>query len=284
MQRTKRETPVWTLGRSESTAIRVEKQIKEALLDGHFAAGDFLGSENDLTVQFGVSRLPIREALGRLEALGVVDIRTGAGGGARIAHGNPERFSEALAIQLKLIGLREKEVFDALLTVETAVVGFAAQAATDEDVARMREALELAESLVDSPKEFLRATMAFRKAVAGASHNHFLDIMMQAVVHVFYRTLVQYTTSAVARSVAGRHRLLFEAICRRDADTAREIVAHNTRLLSSKYLAARDVTRTNGAARKAARTPAAAASKGPAKAKTAKATKNRPAAGAKSTK
>lgn len=278
MQREKRETPVWTLGRSESTAIRVERQIKEALLDGHFAAGDFLGSENDLTTQFGVSRLPIREALGRLEALGVVDIRTGAGGGARIAHGNPERFSEALAIQLKLIGLREEEIFDALLTVETAVATFAAQAATDDDIARLREALEQAESRVDSPEEFLQATMAFRKAVAGASHNHFLDIMMQAVVHVFYRSLAKYTTSTVAKSVVGRHRALFEAISKRDADTAREIVAYNTSLLSKKYLAARDAALAAAGSPKLAK----AAAKAPGKAaKTARTT--RPAARARRT-
>lgn len=59
--------------------MRVEKQIKEAVLDGKLQPGDFLGSENDLAEQFQVSRLPIREAMGRLQALGVVDVRTGAG-------------------------------------------------------------------------------------------------------------------------------------------------------------------------------------------------------------
>ncbi|MFT3789931.1 MAG: FCD domain-containing protein [Rudaea sp.] len=253
MQRKKSETPVWKLGRSESTAIRVERQIKEALLDGHFVAGDFLGSENDLTAQFGVSRLPIREALGRLEALGVVDIRTGAGGGARIAQGNPERFSEALAIQLKLIGVREEEIFDALLTVETAVAAFAAQAATETDLAALEAALEKAEALVDTQDEFTQASMQFRNAVAHAAHNHFLEAMMQAVVHVLYRSLSPYTTSAVAKSVIGRHRALFDAIRDHDADAARDIVAQNTQLLRRKYLAARD------AAAKAAAKPAKAA-------------------------
>lgn len=240
MQRQKSETPVWKLGRSESTAIRVERQIKEALLDGHFVAGDFLGSESDLTAQFGVSRLPIREALGRLEALGVVDIRTGAGGGARIAQGNPERFSEALAIQLKLIGVREEEIFDALLTVETAIAGFAAQAATADDLTALEAALEKAEALVGTQDEFTRASMMFRNAVAHASHNHFLEAMMQAVVHVLYRSLSPYTTTAVAKSVIGRHRALYEAIRDRDAPAALEVVRQNNALLRKKYLAARD--------------------------------------------
>lgn len=240
MQRQKSTTPVWKLGRSESTAIRVERQIKEALLDGHFVSGDFLGSESDLTAQFGVSRLPIREALGRLEALGVVDIRTGAGGGARIAQGNPERFSEALAIQLKLIGVREEEIFDALLTVEVAVAAFAARAATAEDLAILKDMLERAESLIDTQDEFTHASMAFRNAVAHASHNHFLEAMMQAVVHVLYRTLSPYTTIAAAKSVTTRHRALYEALCERDAQAAQEVVRQSNALLRKKYLAARD--------------------------------------------
>ena len=240
MQRQKSETPVWKLGRSESTAIRVERQIKEALLDGHFVAGDFLGSESDLTAQFGVSRLPIREALGRLEALGVVDIRTGAGGGARIAQGNPERFSEALAIQLKLIGVREEEIFDALLTVETAVAAFAAQAATKEDLVELEAALEKAENLVGTQQEFTQASMAFRNVVAHAAHNHFLEAMMQAVVHVLYRSLSPYTTQAVAKSVIGRHRALYEAIREGNAEAAQEVVRQNNLMLRKKYLAARD--------------------------------------------
>lgn len=240
MLREKSATPVWKLGRSESTAIRVERQIKEALLDGHFVAGDFLGSESDLTAQFGVSRLPIREALGRLEALGVVDIRTGAGGGARIAQGNPERFSEALAIQLKLVGVREEEIFDALLTVETAVAGFAAKAATSEDLQELEQALGKAERLTDTQEEFTQASMAFRNAIARASHNHFLEAMMQAVVHVLYRSLSPYTTMASAKSVVTRHRALYEALRERDVEAAQEVVRQSNAMLRKKYLAARD--------------------------------------------
>ncbi|MFK0378718.1 MULTISPECIES: FadR/GntR family transcriptional regulator [Pandoraea] len=240
MSREKAETPVWKLGRAESTAMRVERQIKEALLDGHFAPGDFLGSENDLATQFGVSRLPIREALGRLQALGVVDIRTGAGGGARIAQGNPSLFSEALAIQLKLVGMSAEEIFDAQYTIEVAVAGLAAQAATAEDIETLEVALENAQALVGTQHEFTQASMAFRNAVAHASHNHFLEAMMQAIVHVLYRSLTPYTTETVAKGVIKRHRELLNAIRARNDEAARQVVSQNLNVLREKYLAARD--------------------------------------------
>ena len=51
------------------------------------------------------SRIVARDALRTLEALGIVEIKMGKGGGARIARGNPRLFAEALAVQLDLTGV-----------------------------------------------------------------------------------------------------------------------------------------------------------------------------------
>jgi GntR family transcriptional repressor for pyruvate dehydrogenase complex len=82
--------------------------------------------------------------------------------------------------------------------------------------------------------------MAFRNTVARASHNHFLEAMMQAVVHVLYRNLSPYTTAVAAKSVTARHRALYEAISERNADAAQEVVRQSNAMLRKKYLAARD--------------------------------------------
>jgi len=236
----KPETPVWKQGRTESTAMRVERQIKEALFDGHFTPGDFLGSENDLAAQFGVSRLPIREALGRLQTLGVVNIRSGAGGGARIAEGDPLRFSEALAIQLKLVDVSAEEIFDAQFAIEAAVAKLAARHATADDIEAMETALDRALSLINTQREFTQASMAFRIAVAKASQNRFLEAMIQAITHVMYRSLTPYTTETVAKGVIRRHRKLLDAIRAHDPQAAHDVVSKSLNALRKKYLIARD--------------------------------------------
>jgi GntR family transcriptional regulator, transcriptional repressor for pyruvate dehydrogenase complex len=54
----------------------------------------------------------------------------GKGGGARIAHGNPRLFAEALAVQLDLTGVSVAEIMDAQRAIETLGAELAAENAT----------------------------------------------------------------------------------------------------------------------------------------------------------
>ena len=202
----------WRTVRSEPAACRIERQIKAAILDRQFQVGDYLGSEHDLSAKLGVSRLPVREAIGRLQALGLVEVTTGATGGARVAAGRPEHIAELLAIQLVLEGLDADQVLVAQRIVEVAAAGMAARCAAPEDIARLESALAQAEHLVETPNAFTAASMAFHAAVGEASRNRFLSIMMQAIALALERITAPDTTVEIARSVVSRHRKLLQAI------------------------------------------------------------------------
>jgi len=92
-------------GRSSSLSAQIVTWVRDTLFAKTLKPGDFLGTEKDLAARFGVSRIVARDALRTLEALGIVEIRMGKGGGARIAQGNPRLFAEALAVQLDLTGV-----------------------------------------------------------------------------------------------------------------------------------------------------------------------------------
>ena len=83
-----------------------------------------------------------RDALRTLEALGIVEIKMGKGGGARIARGNPRLFAEALAVQLDLTGVTPGEVMDAQRAIECLSAELAAENATEADIARLRQLIE----------------------------------------------------------------------------------------------------------------------------------------------
>ncbi len=215
---------VWQAEKPETTAVRVERQIKEAVLDGQLSPGDVLGSEGDLATQFSVSRLPIREALGRLRALGVVDIRTGAGGGVRIASGNPTPAVEALAIQLQLAGVTPAEVFDAQFAIETVALPLAAKAATESDLLAIEAAIDAAQALVNESDDFTRASLVVHQAMVDAAHNHVLSATMRAIIYVLYRPVNEGTTPAIARGVIEHHRSLLAAIRDKDDDRVRQVL------------------------------------------------------------
>src|SRR5579863_5450425 len=87
-------------GRASTLSAQIVAEIRDALFEKRLKPGDFIGGEKDIAAKAGVSRIAARDALRTLEALGVVEIRMGSGGGARVARGNPRHFAEALAVQL----------------------------------------------------------------------------------------------------------------------------------------------------------------------------------------
>lgn len=214
----------WRSARSEPAGSRIERQIKAAILAGQCRPGDFLGSENDLAASLGVSRLPVREAVGRLQALGLVEVKTGAGGGVRVAAGKPDHIAEMLAIQLVLDGLDAEQVLVAQRIVEVAAVGIAARSAKADDIDGLERALAEAERLSENPKAFTAASMRFHAAVGAASGNRFLSIMMQAVALALEQVTAPDTTVEVARRVAANHRKLLNAIKARDEAASVQLI------------------------------------------------------------
>src|SRR5260221_11736825 len=86
--------------RTATMSTQIVAQVRDALFAKELRPGDFLGTEKDLAERFAVSRIVARDALRTLDAQGVVEIKVGSGGGARIARGNARLFAEALAVPL----------------------------------------------------------------------------------------------------------------------------------------------------------------------------------------
>src|SRR3954463_13460415 len=148
--------PIFIGGHSASLYGHIVGQVRDALFAKKLKPGDFLGTEKDLAARFGVSRIVARDALRTLEALGIVEIRMGKGGGARIAHGNPRLFAEALAVQLDLTGVSAAEIMDAPRAIETRGAELAAENATPADIAKLRRLLAEAQAAIGDLDLFTR--------------------------------------------------------------------------------------------------------------------------------
>ena len=136
---------------------RIVAEIRNAVFAGRLKPGEFLGSENDLAQQYGVSRITVRDALRSLSATGIVEIRQGAGGGARIAEGNLVHFADALAVQFQLAGVGAEETLGAQSAIEGMAAELAAEHRSEEDLEHMAKAMEQASALVDDPGAFTMA-------------------------------------------------------------------------------------------------------------------------------
>src|SRR5207237_634553 len=164
--------------RSVTMSSQIVAQVREALFAKELRPGDFLGTEKDLAERFAVRRIVARDALRTLEAQGVVEIKVGSGGGARIARGNARLFAEALAVQLDLAGVSVSEIMEAQRAIECLGAELAAVNSTAEDHARLRELIGDAARRIDDVPAFTRSSREFHLAVAQASHNRVLVVQL----------------------------------------------------------------------------------------------------------
>ncbi len=216
-----------SLAGGSTLSSRIVAEIRNAVFEGRFKPGDFLGSENNLAQQFGVSRITVRDALRSLFATGIVEIRQGAGGGARIAEGNLDHFADALAVQFRLAGVGADETLGAQSAIEGMAAELAAQHRTKEDLARMAAAMKQASSLVDDPVAFTEASLGFHLAVAEASHNRALVALLRALRYVVWPSENKRATVEVAARVQKAHRTIYEKIEARDGAGARKAMSHH---------------------------------------------------------
>jgi len=223
--------------RSATLSNQIVAQVREALFDKRLKPGDFLGTEKEMARSFGVSRIVARDALRTLEAQGIVEIRVGAGGGARIAKGNARLFAEVLAVQLDLAGVSTAEIMDAQRAVETLAAELAAINATPEDHARLRALLADAEAKIDDVDAYTRSSRDFHLAVAEASHNRVLVVQLRSLQHVSWPVQNLTLTPQVARRILDVHKQLATLIEMRDPAGARALMDDHIKMIRARRIA-----------------------------------------------
>jgi len=224
-------------GKSATLASRIVADVREALFERRFRPGEFLGTEKDLAARHGVSRIVARDALRTLEALGIVAISRGAGGGARITRGNPQLFAEALAVQLELADIDREEIMTAQGAVEGLAAELAARRATPVQILSLKKLVNEAEALLGELDAFTRSSLQFHLGIAEASHNRVLHYQLISLQHVSWPSRNRTLNRAVARRVLEAHRKLVALIEARDAREARLFMEAHVGMIRERRVA-----------------------------------------------
>ena len=163
----------------------VVDQIQEAVIDGRLKPGDVLPSEIKLKELFDTSRGTIREALRVLEQKGLIDIKTGVGGGAVVRSPDTAKVSESLDLLLQ----SQKVSFDQLAEfregIEGTVAALAAKRASSEDIRSLKDLISDEGALLEKPgidwQELLRMDVQVHISVAQAAGNPVYTAVLQMV-------------------------------------------------------------------------------------------------------
>lgn len=213
--------------RAVSAANKVVAEVRESLLANRFKAGDFLGTEATLAEYFGIGRSPMRDALRSLEAMGIIEIRVGLGGGVYVAQGNPDMFAEVMAIQLKLMGSTLQELLYAIWAVEGMAVDLAIDHCTDADLETFFAVLTDLKSLLGKPRKFVSRSVDFHAAIVNASHSRVLIAQAQMLRHILFAHYSTVLTAQAAQNVYTSLAKLAQKLRARDrAGAHAQLVAH----------------------------------------------------------
>lgn len=164
--------------------------IAQTLLNGQFEPGKVLPPERELALSLGVNRTSLRQALARLEQVGLV--RSHHGVGTVVC--DPTESTDAAVLAL-LVGRHGSDlVADALdvrQVLSPLVARLAARRAAPDDVARIEQALaEVA--LSTSPASAQRAEAVFFDAVIDATSSVALRFLWNALNAVYRSTLALF--------------------------------------------------------------------------------------------
>ena len=136
--------------------------ILEAIDRGDVAPGQRL-VETELADRFGMSRTPVREALQRLEAQGVV---AREGRSLRVATLDHDQLGELYEVRRVVEGLAAR---------------LAARHAAPEEIGLLRDMVSQDAALLNDPTALAMSNRRFHRQLHRASHNRYLNQMLESM-------------------------------------------------------------------------------------------------------
>ena len=200
---------------SEQVASRFLAMIKS----GNLRAGDRLPTEQQMTIAFGISRPPLREALKALTLMGVVESRQG--GRYTVTDLSPSRLVAPFNVMLSISDYDVHEHFEARAIVELKLISLAAERASPDQRKRIVQHAVDGRALTDDPVAFRLLDFEFHQALYDAASNRLLSALAQALYDVALDVRrVASSLPGIIETSVGQHIEIAEAVMLGDAAAA----------------------------------------------------------------
>lgn len=215
----------------EGKRKKAVQTILNAIKSGEYSAGEQLPPERELAQKLGISRNLLREAIGALEALGVIEVKKRLG--IFVSDVGFQEFVE----NNRFIPLWSSDLipqfFEMRLTIDVKAAQLAALRRDETELQKMRECLyELANVDISTPegkKAHAHYEFVLHNLVVAAAHNTIFSRIFEGLMMVMERNTeilhIDLTKDVEwADMVVEHHRGIVNAIEDRNADRAGKIM------------------------------------------------------------
>lgn len=197
---------------------RIAQSIRERIVRGDLTPGDRLPNERDLAAAYGVSRNVVREAVRALAKDGLVEARQGSG--TYVANGTSSALGDSLELAFSLgsHGKSLSNLIEIRTIIEPTVAGLAATRASSFDIDAMQAEIDIMEGAFDDVDSFIGADHRFHVAIARATQNQLVPLILVPVVDVLneQRKRLFFVVHSAKAAQAFHHRIL-NAIRKKDS-------------------------------------------------------------------
>lgn len=184
--------------------------LRDEILAGEYAPGTRL-REVSLSERFGVSRTPVREALGRLQNERLLKRATR---GLQIPQVDPQEVIQ---------------IYDLRVMLEEEAAQLAAEGRSTADVMRLEALVERDRGLVEPPDHArIKSNLEFHSAIWAASHNRILeDLLDRLSTHLIHAPRSTLSVGNRWEDALNEHAALVEAIAEQRHEDARCIARNH---------------------------------------------------------
>lgn len=219
--------------KKSNVSEQVYEQLKRQLLNGEWKQGDKIPSENELAEAFNVSRVTVRHAIQKLTALGLIETRVGEG--SFVKEVKPGVYMNAI-IPLAYLGENSTlEVLEFRYVIESESVGLAAERATQEDIAELKEILKDMEDVKEDTKLFAEADLRFHFKIAQITRNSLIIETYNILNDILKTAMTDIVKRLGFKLGIYYHTKLLEAIEHHDSEQAKKVMKEHVNKTIENY-------------------------------------------------
>lgn len=211
------------IGSAQTLSQKIERRIEEAIRQKKLLVGAKLPSERELCEMFAVSRTALREALRRLSARGLIEIKKGSGMFVSELKITDAIDSLNLYYDLSFDSNLIPQIIEVRRVFEPEIARMAANNRTDKDLELLQKSItDLEDCDPDNTQMEADIINKFHLNVAKATCNPIVIITMEPVYSLLprMRNLIYANVDGEKAFTIKAHCTIFEAIRDKDADMA----------------------------------------------------------------
>lgn len=213
----------------------VGEEIRAQILSGRLKLHQRLPTERDLALQFGVSRVVVREAVRALKLTGLLSVKKGPRGGICVARDYGRPINESIANLLAVGEATLKDLFEVRKLIEPYAAARVAKIGTEADFELLSRLVGEAEAGLRLGHSIRELNIEMHRSIIEMSGNPVLGAVGKTVLLLLADRLKPVEDQTPSDVALALHKKLLAAFRSRDAAKAASIMTRDIESVGKSF-------------------------------------------------